>query len=45
MIHRFGSEPAQTRSSFGGTLTAGGGWAYSPPGWGRAREHGSGRAR
>ena len=33
-----GSNPAQFRSDFSGTLEAGGGWtSSSPPGWGRAR--------
>jgi hypothetical protein len=31
----FGAQSAQTRASLPGTLTAGGGWFSSPPGWGR----------
>jgi hypothetical protein len=45
MIHRFGAGPAQSGAPFGDTLTAGGGWTSSPPGWGRAREQEAGNAQ
>jgi hypothetical protein len=38
MIHRFGADPAQTGAPFADTLAAGGGWTFSPPGWGSGRE-------
>ncbi len=45
MIQSFGANPAQTRAHLGDTLTAGGGWTFPPPGWGRAREQARGRAQ
>jgi hypothetical protein len=45
MIRTLGALAEQTRSHYGVTLTAGGGWTSSPPGWGRAREHVQGGGR